>query len=202
MRSVESGIRQATSLEIPGSRLGVPRNDGSDGNRIMAAYGLYTHIQSNKRRSIALLIGLFFLVYVMVYAGALLAEVVIDGDALARLAICAAAWRDLVDGVALATIGTALWIVIAYFFHQSMIDAVTGGQRGDAAGAAAALQSAGEPLHLARHHDAEAQDDGERRAQRLRHRPQREAIFRSPSRTGLLERARRRRSSRPCSATS
>jgi heat shock protein HtpX len=26
----------------------------------------------------------------------------------------------------LATIGTALWIVIAYFFHQSMIDAVTG----------------------------------------------------------------------------
>ena len=30
----------------------------------MAAYGLYTHIQSNKRRSIALLIGLFLLVYV------------------------------------------------------------------------------------------------------------------------------------------
>ena len=28
-----------------------------------AAYGLYTHIQSNKRRSIALLLGLFFLVY-------------------------------------------------------------------------------------------------------------------------------------------
>ena len=40
----------------------------------MAAYGLYTHIQSNKRRSIALLIGLFFLVYVMTYAGALVAE--------------------------------------------------------------------------------------------------------------------------------
>ena len=37
----------------------------------MAAYGLYTHIQSNRRRSIALLIGLFFLVYVLVYAGAL-----------------------------------------------------------------------------------------------------------------------------------
>jgi len=38
-----------------------------------AAYGLYTHIQSNKRRSIALLLGLFFLVYLMVFAGALLA---------------------------------------------------------------------------------------------------------------------------------
>ena len=35
------------------------------------AYGLYTHIQSNRRRSILLLIGLFFLVYVMVFAGAL-----------------------------------------------------------------------------------------------------------------------------------
>ena len=40
----------------------------------MAAYGLYTHIQSNKRRSIALLIGLFFLVYLLVYAGALVGE--------------------------------------------------------------------------------------------------------------------------------
>ena len=40
----------------------------------MAAYGLYTHIQSNKRRSVALLIGLFVLVYVLVFAGALLAE--------------------------------------------------------------------------------------------------------------------------------
>src|SRR6516164_9050795 len=73
----------------------------------MAAYGLYTHIQSNKRRSIALLIGLFFLVYLLVYAGAL-------SDAL-----YAAPW---------ATLGTALWIFIAYKFHQSMIDAVTGGR--------------------------------------------------------------------------
>ena len=32
----------------------------------MAAYGLYSHIQSNKRRSVALLIGLFLLVYLMV----------------------------------------------------------------------------------------------------------------------------------------
>src|SRR5207237_490321 len=40
----------------------------------MAAYGLYTHIQSNKRRSIALLVGLFFLVYLLVYAVALLGE--------------------------------------------------------------------------------------------------------------------------------
>src|SRR5262249_56937434 len=29
-----------------------------------------------------------------------------------------------------ATLGTALWIFIAYKFHQSMIDAVTGGREG------------------------------------------------------------------------
>ncbi len=40
----------------------------------MAAYGLYTHIRSNRRRSVALLIGLFLLVYLMTFAGALIAE--------------------------------------------------------------------------------------------------------------------------------
>ena len=51
----------------------------------MAAYGLYTHIASNKFRSMLLLAGLFLLIYVLVYAGALLAEVLIDSDALGRL---------------------------------------------------------------------------------------------------------------------
>ncbi len=51
----------------------------------MAAYGLYTHIQSNKRRSIALLIGLFFLVYVLVFAGALVAEALTLRQCAARL---------------------------------------------------------------------------------------------------------------------
>ena len=89
----------------------------------MAAYGLYSHIQSNRRRSIALLIGLFFLIYVMVYAGALVAEALSYNaplDVLTRRA-----WNDLIGAAPFATIGTALWVVIAYFFHQSMIDAAT-----------------------------------------------------------------------------
>src|SRR3984885_11915450 len=90
----------------------------------MAAYGLYSHIQSNRRRSIALLIGLFFLIYVLVYAGALVAEALsIDAD---LNTLMQRAWSDLVSAAPLATLGTALWVVIAYFFHQSMIDAVTG----------------------------------------------------------------------------
>ena len=91
----------------------------------MAAYGLYTHIQSNKRRSIALLIGLFFLVYVMVFAGALVAEVIIYGDAPLDY-LLRAAWFDFIKALPFATIGTVLWILIAYKFHQSMIDAVVG----------------------------------------------------------------------------
>ncbi len=92
----------------------------------MAAYGLYTHIQSNKRRSIALLVGLFFLVYLLVYAGALTGEALTNDaplDVLMRAAL-----RDALYAAPWATLGTALWIFIAYKFHQAMIDAVTGGR--------------------------------------------------------------------------
>src|SRR3972149_982012 len=91
----------------------------------MAAYGLYTHIQSNRRRSIALLIGLFFLVYVLVYAGALVAEA-LSGDASLDY-LLRAAWYDFLLAFPFATLGAAIWILIAYKFHQAMIDAITGG---------------------------------------------------------------------------
>jgi heat shock protein HtpX len=90
------------------------------------AYGLYTHIQSNKRRSIALLIGLFFLVYLLVYAGALTGEALTTSaplDVLLRRAL-----TDALYAAPWATLGTALWIFVAYKFHQAMIDAVTGGR--------------------------------------------------------------------------
>jgi heat shock protein HtpX len=93
----------------------------------MAAYGLYTHIASNKFRSMLLLAGLFLLIYVLVYAGALIAEVVINSDASVDYYL-RAAFRDLITSAPYATIAAALWIVIAYFFHQNMIDAVTGGE--------------------------------------------------------------------------
>lgn len=84
----------------------------------MAAYGLYTHIASNKFRSMLLLGGLFLLVYVMVFAGALLAEVALNSnrpfDAYITLA-----GRDLIKALPFATIGAAVWIVIAYFFTRT-----------------------------------------------------------------------------------
>jgi len=92
----------------------------------MAAFGLYTHIRANRRRSILLLVGLFLLVYVLVYAGALVAEAMsVDADLNTLLQL---ALNDLISAAPYATIGTILWIVIAYYLHQSMIDAVTGAQ--------------------------------------------------------------------------
>ena len=141
----------------------------------MAAYGLYTHIQSNRRRSIALLIGLFFLVYVLVYAGALVAAgLSLNADLPTLMQI---AWIDLLKAAPFATIGTLIWIFIAYRFHQSMIDAITGGREVTRAERAAALHYSRKSLHLARHHHAEAEDHRHRRAQCLRHRHERQAIF-------------------------
>jgi heat shock protein HtpX len=98
----------------------------ADGNAMEHAYGLYTHIQSNRRRSVLLLAGLFFLVYVLVFAGALVAEAM-TYDASPQV-LLQRAFYDAVKAAPFATIGTALWIWIAYKFHQSMIDAITGGQ--------------------------------------------------------------------------
>ena len=135
----------------------------------MAAYGLYSHIQSNKRRSIALLISLFLLVYILVYAGALAAEA-LSYNASVNWYL-QRAWRDFLQAAPWATIGTIVWVVIAYYFHQSMIDAVTYRRpRRHANRGTAPLQSPGKPVHLARHHDAETQDHRGRRAECFRDR--------------------------------
>ncbi len=92
-----------------------------------AAYGLYTHIRANRVRSVLLLIGLFFLVYLMTFAGALFAEGVSAGE-LPLERLIQRAFRDLFYAFPWVTIGTALWILIAYRWHQAMIDAITGGR--------------------------------------------------------------------------
>src|ERR1700744_1747557 len=93
----------------------------------MAAYGLYTHIQSNKFRSMLLLAGLFLMVYVIVYAGALIIEVANNPggpvDYYLRVGLA-----DVIHTLPYSTGAALLWIVIAYFFHQKIIDAVTGGE--------------------------------------------------------------------------
>lgn len=91
----------------------------------MAAYGLYTHIASNKTRSILLLFGLFLLIYVVVFAGAIFIEVFLRQDRSVDYYL-RAAWSDLRMAFPFATIAAVAWIIIAYFFNVSIIDAVTG----------------------------------------------------------------------------
>ena len=107
----------------------MPRGFDTDADRrdYLLYEGLYTHIASNKIRSMLLLAGLFLLIYVMVFAGALIAEVILRGTNRTAMFYLNGAWRDLIVALPWATTASALWIVIAYFFHQSIIDAVTGG---------------------------------------------------------------------------
>ena len=71
-----------------------------------AAFGLYTHIRANRVRSVFLLVGLFFLVYLMVFAGALFAEgFLADGAPLEVL--IRRAQRDFLLAFPWATAGAA-----------------------------------------------------------------------------------------------
>lgn len=89
------------------------------------AFGLYAHIQSNRRRSVLLVAGLFFLVYAMAFAGSLLFTAFTQPE-LPLDAILARAFRDLRVAAPAATILTALWVWIAWWFNTRIIDAVTG----------------------------------------------------------------------------
>ena len=90
------------------------------------AYGLYTHIRSNRVRSTLLLVGLFFLVYVMVFAGALIARAMTENAPLSGYLQGAA--RDLLVASPFATAATAAWVWLALQYNQSLIDLVTGGR--------------------------------------------------------------------------
>lgn len=90
----------------------------------MAAFGLYSHIRTNRIRSILLIGGLFFLVYVLVFAGSL------AGEALAEDApfdvLVSRALANLVTAIPVATLVALAWIAIAYLFNRSIIGAVSG----------------------------------------------------------------------------
>jgi heat shock protein HtpX len=102
------------------------------------AFGLYTHIQSNRRRSVLLVIGLFLLVYFLTFGLALL-ERGLDlglssGAAETVTETLALAWRDLFWLAPWVTLATLIWVAIAYKAHGALIDLVTGArgvERGD-----------------------------------------------------------------------
>lgn len=91
-----------------------------------AAFGLYTHIRANRRRSIALMAGLFALVAVLVFAVDLILGGYVDEGTLEQR--LAASVEHTLFSLPFAALAVGLWLGIAWLFHQSLIDGLTGGR--------------------------------------------------------------------------
>lgn len=91
---------------------------------MLPAFGLYTHIRANRIRSAFLIGTLFAMIYVLTYAGALAAVALNYNWGLP--ALMEKAFYDALMAAPFVTVGTLIWIAIAYFFNHKMIDAVTG----------------------------------------------------------------------------
>jgi len=92
----------------------------------MPAYGLYSHIRANRLRSTLLIAGLFFLVLLLTFAGSLLAAAFIEGDAPLDDLLWAAR-QYFFSALPFVVIGTAIWLWVAWQFHQRMIDSLVDG---------------------------------------------------------------------------
>ncbi|HEY8381352.1 MAG TPA: M48 family metallopeptidase [Microvirga sp.] len=95
----------------------------------MAAFGLYTHIRANERRSVALIAGLFVLVYCLAFGLAILWRVWagLPPEAPATLVgYLLAAARDGIWWAPAATAIAALWAWIGGWIHGGLIDLLTG----------------------------------------------------------------------------
>lgn len=94
---------------------------------MLPAFGLYTHIRSNMYRSMALIGGLFLLVYLLTFAGALAAEAFMHGNWRLQ-SLITKAWWDLGNSFVWVTGGTLLWVAFAYRYNRSLIGLAVGGR--------------------------------------------------------------------------
>ena len=87
------------------------------------AYGLYGHIQANRIRSVMLLAGFVVLLHVLLFS-LLMIWSAFSGGTLDE--IVAGAVRQFGRSWPIAMIGAAVWFVIAYLAHQTLIGMATG----------------------------------------------------------------------------
>jgi heat shock protein HtpX len=87
---------------------------------MLPVFGLYTYIRANRIRSVFLLGTLFALIYVLAFAGALVAQVFQYGDVGLNF-LLRMAWRDLVRTFPYITLGTLAWVLFAFRFNRSII---------------------------------------------------------------------------------
>ncbi len=89
------------------------------------AYGLYSHIRTNRTRSVVLIGGLFLLVYILVFAFVLAFNGFAIGEEPLDV-ILDETWSQFLWLLPWATLATGAWAFIGYTFHQRMIDRSTG----------------------------------------------------------------------------
>ena len=88
------------------------------------SYGLYTHIQANRIRSILLLAGFVALLHALLFSILLLLNAFMTGGTFEDIVYAA---RDQFAGAwPVAMIAAAAWFVIAFLIHQAMIRSATG----------------------------------------------------------------------------
>jgi heat shock protein HtpX len=90
------------------------------------AYGLYSHIRANRLRSAFLLTGFVLLLLALMFSFALLIEAFSAPPGAPFDYIFALAVDDLKRGWPIGVVAAGVWFVIAYLFHQKMIDFATG----------------------------------------------------------------------------
>lgn len=90
-----------------------------------AAYGLYGHIRSNRTRSAILMVGLFVLVYLLVFAFTLAINGMMIGDQGLDTILSETIWQFLWL-TPFATLATAIWALAGIRYHQWIIDRSTG----------------------------------------------------------------------------
>lgn len=111
------------------------------------AYGLQTHIQANRFRSVALMAGFVVLLHALLFSVLLFVNAFSGSDDFGE--IVALAIDQFATSWPVAAAAAALWFVIAYTFHQTLIRNATGA-KGVSRQEAPALYNALENLCISR----------------------------------------------------
>ncbi|MCB5176959.1 M48 family metallopeptidase [Microvirga lenta] len=93
---------------------------------MLSAFGLYTHIQANRRRSGFLIAGLFVLFYLLAFALAILRRAWLDDGTGSFEAILQAAARDSLWLAPAATALAALWVWCGFRLNTLILNLTTG----------------------------------------------------------------------------
>jgi heat shock protein HtpX len=111
------------------------------------SYGLYSHIQANRIRSILLMAGFVALLHALLFSLLLIVNAFGSGGTFEE--IVAHALAQFAGAWPVAMLAAAVWFIIAYFAHQAMIRAATGA-RGVTRNEAPKLYNALENLCISR----------------------------------------------------